>query len=131
MLRSVPKGSIGRVEGRVRSPAAGAHPDSPCGAAGGHAASPSMRLDLSTLRAERPPGQTEHPSGPPVTEAGIGDAVLGEVRTGGEGFVLRVGAAAVKVVRASRRSFDEIDDLMSAFRPLSPRSENSPRTGRT
>jgi hypothetical protein len=62
VLRSVPKGSIGRVEGRVRSPAAGAHPDSPGGAAGGHAASPSMRLDLSTLRAPRLPGQTEHPS---------------------------------------------------------------------
>ncbi|GAA1841800.1 hypothetical protein GCM10009736_04510 [Actinomadura bangladeshensis] len=45
--------------------------------------------------------------------------------------MLQVGAAAVKVVRASRRSFDRIDDLMSAFRPLSPRSENRPRTGRT
>ncbi|GAA1787442.1 hypothetical protein GCM10009735_18580 [Actinomadura chokoriensis] len=109
-----------------------------------------MRLDLSTLRADRPPGQTERPSGRPGSEAGTeaeteagteagteaaaGRAVLGEVRAGGEGgegFVLRVGAAAVKVVRASRRSFDEIDDLMSAFRPLSPPFREPPRTGRT
>jgi hypothetical protein len=46
-------------------------------------------------------------------------------------MVLRVGAVAVRVVRASRRSFDQLDDLMSVFRPSDPRSENRPCTGRT
>lgn len=44
--------------------------------------------------------------------------------------MLRVGTAAVKVVRASRRSFDEFDDLMSVLCPSSPPFENHPRTGR-
>lgn len=70
-----------------------------------------MRLDLSTLRAGGVAGQTE--------AAAAGRAVS-------VGTVLRVGPAGVKVVRASRRFFDEIDDLMSAFSPSSPRSRTTP-----
>jgi hypothetical protein len=70
-----------------------------------------MRLDLSTLRAGGVAGQTEAAAAGPA-----GSMVM----------VLRVGRARVKVVRASRRFFDEIDDLMSAFSPVKPPFENHP-----
>lgn len=69
-----------------------------------------MRLDLSTLRAPRVPGQTEAP-----TAAGPEKHACGRRR-----FVLRVPAAAINVVWASRRPFDRFDDFddpMSALRP--------------
>ncbi|WP_131732681.1 hypothetical protein [Actinomadura formosensis] len=47
--------------------------------------------------------------------------------------MLRVMAAAIKVVWASRRSFDrfdDFDDLMSALRPLKPPVPERPSTGR-